>query len=332
MGCPEKDCCTGNAENSAIFLPDTFDHDTPWKFYNHLIGQIPEDVLVRDWCVGLHWTYVEADCGAGISYTAKNGGKRQFSMDFRGLPLRSVAELSKSWCFEEASIGVAALNAWYSRRELLDPLGAVYDDPRKRSTEDGQRPSFTHNAFDLYRPRIEALSAQRANAAAAAYASASATASAGATASATMANGANETGTATPDTRARVTVVGHFPHVDRIQEYAHLTVLERACRDGLDTPDPACEYVLPKTDFAFITGVTIINKTAPRLLDLTKNATTVFVGPSVVMTPFLFDWGAEMLAGSVVDDVEKLKFAVKNGAGQLFGEALQMTSLTRKEK
>lgn len=318
MGCPEKDCCTENAANSAIFLPDTFDHDTPWKFYNHLIGQIPDDVFVRDWCVGLHWTYVEADCGAGISYTAKNGGKRQFSMDLRGLPLRSVAELSKSWCFEEASIGVAALNAWYSRRELLDPLGAVYDDPRTRSTEDGQRPSFTHNAFDLYRPRIEALSAQRANAAAATHGAPGAAASGSAP------------DTATADTRARVTVVGHFPHVDRIQEYAHLTVLERACRDSLDTPDPACEYVLPKTDFAFITGVTIINKTAPRLLDLTKNATTVFVGPSVVMTPFLFDWGAEMLAGSIVDDVEKLRFAVKNGAGQLFGEALQMASLTRK--
>lgn len=45
------------------------------------------------------------------------------------------------------------------------------------------------------------------------------------------------------------------------------------------------------------------------------------------MTPFLFDWGVEMLAGSIVGDVEKLRFAVKNGAGQLFGEALQMASL-----
>ena len=78
--------------------------------------------------------------------------------------------------------------------------------------------------------------------------------------------------------------------------------------------------MLPQADFAFVTGVTIINKTAPRLLDLAKNATTVFVGPSVVMSPFLFDWGVEMLAGSVVADPDKARFAVKNGAGAFFGE------------
>ena len=328
MGCPEKDCCTSGTKNSTIFLPDTFDHDTPWKFYNHLIGGIPDDVFVRDYCLGTHWTYVEADCGAGVSFTTRNGGKRQFTMDLRGLPLRSVAELSKSWCFEEASIGVAALNAWYSRRELLDPLGATYDDPKARDETGRRGGSVTHDAFELYRPRIEAINAERAAQAAEAQAR---TAGAGGAGGAVAAS-ANGTAAGAPpiDHRARVTVVGHFPHVDQIQEYANLTVLERVCRDGLDTPDPACEYVLPKTDFAFITGVTIINKTAPRLLDLTKNATTVFVGPSVIMTPFLFDWGVEMLAGSIVGDIEKLRFAVKNGAGQLFGEALQMTSLTRK--
>ena len=87
--------------------------------------------------------------------------------------------------------------------------------------------------------------------------------------------------------------------------------------------------MLPKSDYTFITGVTIINKTAPRLLDLTKYGTTVMVGPSVVMSPFLFDWGVEMLAGSVVADPDKARFAVMNGAGQFFGEALQMMSITR---
>ena len=128
---------------------------------------------------------------------------------------------------------------------------------------------------------------------------------------------------------ARVTVVGHFPNVAKIDEYAQLTVLERNCTSPIDTPDPACEYVLPVSDYAFITGVTIINKTAPRLLELTKNGTTIFVGPSVVMSPFLFDWGVEMLAGSVVGDPEKVRFAVKAGSGRFFGEALQMCTVTR---
>lgn len=301
MSCPDRACCapatTPDASSNAplISFPNTYDKNTPWKLYNHLIGGIPDDVIVRDYCLGTQWTYVEADCGMGIAWTCPGGAKRTHTFDLRGLPLRSVAELSKSWCFEEATLGVAALNAWYARPELLDPLGAQYDpavEPaRAAEIREHGRTNMRMDAFEQYRPRIEKLGAERGS-------------------------------------LANVTVVGHFPHVENIAEYANLTVLERNCRDGWDTPDPACEYVMPQTDFAFITGVTLINKTAPRLLDLTANAHTVMVGPSVVMTPFLFKWGVEMLAGSVVADPEKARFAVQNGVGKFFGEALQMCSIT----
>lgn len=270
-------------ENRVISFPGTYDDTTPWKLYNRLIGGIPDDLVVRDYCLGTHWSYVEADCGMGVSFTCKGGAKRACKQDLRGVPLRAMAELAKSWCFEEATLGVAALNAYYARKELLDPLGATYDEPVE--LPDGTVRKM--DAFELYRPRIERSAGRR------------------------------------------VTVIGHFPHVDRIAAYADLTVLERNCTQELDTPDPACEYVLPGTDFAFITGVTLINKTAPRLLELAKNATTVFVGPSVIMTPSLFEQGADALAGSVVADPEKARFAVQNGAGQFFGEALQMTFVAR---
>ena len=42
MGCPERDCCTHGAGSAELAFPGTFDHDTPWKFYNHLIGGIPQ--------------------------------------------------------------------------------------------------------------------------------------------------------------------------------------------------------------------------------------------------------------------------------------------------
>lgn len=159
-------------------------------------------------------------------------GKRTHNFDLRGLRLKDVAELCKSWNFEETSLGVAALNAWYARPELLDQLGARYDEPIE--LPDGTTRKI--DAFEMYRPRISAHE------------------------------------------NARVTVVDHFPNVAKIGEYAKLTVLERNCASLLDTPDLACEYVLLAFDYAFITGVTIINKTAPRLLELAKNATTVVVG------------------------------------------------------
>lgn len=261
----------------------TSDRPSAWSLYDTLIAGVPDDIVVTDYCLGTHWSYVEAECGMGVAWTCPGGAKRTEKGDLRGASLRKMAELAKSWCFEEATLGIAALNAWYARPCMLDEMGATYDPP------DDDRSNKSRDAFDQYRPAIEAQQG------------------------------------------AKVVVVGHFPHVDRIAEYADLTVLERNCRDGWDTPDPACEYVIPDADFVFMTGVTLINKTAPRLLELARSAhaRTVMVGPSVVMAPQLFGQGAEMLAGSVVADPEKTRFAVKNGTGQFFGSALQMCSVTR---
>ena len=120
-------------EPSTIAFPGTDDPASPRRLYNHLIEGIPEDIAVRDYCLGLNWSYVEADCGCGVAFTARNGAKRTFKSDLRGKTLREVAELSKSWCFEEATLGIAALNAWYARRELLDPLGATYDNDEEEN-------------------------------------------------------------------------------------------------------------------------------------------------------------------------------------------------------
>lgn len=280
-------CIDTKAPSGPISFPGTYEPGSNWKLYNHLINQIPEDVYVKDYCLGIHWAYVEADSGMGVAWTAHGGASRQYKLDLRGLPLRSVAELSKSWCFEEATLGVAALNAWYAQPSQLDGLNLSYgeDASAERSNDEGKRGAKAADSFARMKPEI-----------------------------------------ATKDD-AKVVVVGHFPHVADIAEYAQLTVLERNCRDDIDTPDPACEFVLPQADYAFITGVTFINKTAPRLLDLSKNAHTVMVGPSVVMSPFLFKWGVNELDGSIVTDPDAAKFAVKNGAGKLFGQALSMANL-----
>ena len=47
----------------------------------------------------------------GVAFTVRGGGKRTYKMDLRGMELRQVAELSKSWCFQEATLGIASLKA-----------------------------------------------------------------------------------------------------------------------------------------------------------------------------------------------------------------------------
>ena len=263
----------------------------PWKLYDEMIAGVPEDIAIKDYALGTAWSYLEAECGMGVAYTARQGATRTVTDDLRKLSLRKVAELSKSWCFEEATLGIAALNAWYSNPERIAAAGmeAVYEAPNPNELPEGEggRLGMKMDAFGLYKPVIEAQG------------------------------------------DANVVVVGHFPRVTEIAEYANLTVLERACRDEWDTPDPACEYVMPQADYTFITGVTLINKTAPRLLQLARDAHTIMVGPSVVLAPNLFEYGVECLAGSVCEDPELARFASKNGVGRLFGHALKMMYVSR---
>ena len=274
---------SNSAMSGPIAFPGTDSLEGPWSLYNKMIEGIPEGIAVRDYCLGTHWSYVNSDAGMGIAWTASGGAKRVYKGDLRGRELREVAQLAKSWCFEEATLGVAALNAWYSQKDKLDPMGARYDEPV-------DLPDGTRRKMDAFELEADFMSGKN------------------------------------------VVMVGHFPHPERLIEHgANLTILERNVRDALDTPDPACEYVIPEAQLVFYTGVTLINKTAPRLLQLAESARAVMVGPSVVMSPVLFDYGANVLSGSVVIDPEKVRFAVTNGAGQFFGEALSMLSLDKPE-
>jgi len=100
----------------------------------------------------------------------------------------------------------------------------------------------------------------------------------------------------------RVCVVGHFPFLERrIHDICDLMILERQPKDG-DYPDSACEYLLPEADFVYITGSALINKTMPRLLELSKHAKTTLVGTSVPLSPALFEFGVDCLAGFMPTD------------------------------
>lgn len=256
----------------------------PWKIYDEMIEGIPEGIAVKDYALGLNWSCVDAECGCGVAYTLSGGAKRTDLRDLRKVELKEVAKLSKSWNWQEATLGIAALNAYYAQRDRFEAARfPSWDEITCASM--GQRKV---DVFDLYRPTIEAAEAD---------------------------GGRSQ----------NVVVIGHFPHVEDIAEYANLTVLERNCRNDCDTPDPACEYILPEADFVFMTGVTLENKTAPRLLELSKDARTIMVGPSVVPCQTLFDRGVEMLASRVVMDSEQCMFCVKTGTA--FGNALQMVNI-----
>ncbi len=127
----------------------------------------------------------------------------------------------------------------------------------------------------------------------------------------------------------RVCIVGHFPFLERrMRDLCDMAILERQPKDG-DYPDPACEYLLPKADFVFITGSAFINKTMPRLLELSKDAKTTLVGTSVPLAPTLFRFGADSLAGFLPVDKHRCWDIVTKEHGNSLSDAGQRVRLLK---
>jgi hypothetical protein len=127
----------------------------------------------------------------------------------------------------------------------------------------------------------------------------------------------------------KVAVVGHFRNLERVRAVCDLSILERRPQPG-DLPDPACEWILPQQDYVILTATTLINKTLPQLLELSRNSRVILAGPSTPLTPQLFQFGIDMLGGLVVEDEARVWRVIQEGGQhQIFGGGSRMVKLTR---
>lgn len=221
----------------------------PWQLYDNLVDLIPSDLTVTDALINRVALISHSAGGVGTA-SADHGGQhtRPSLGSVKNTPLKDIAAWVKSWDFERASLGVAALNSWFNSKEHLAELGSTPSIDLDESDR------------DIFDARAAAL------------------------------------------TGKKVALIGHFTQgIAALSEYAELTVLERDPRDH-DLPDPACEYVLPSMDAVFLTGMTVANKTLPRLLELTAGAEVFLVGPSVPCAPEVFTGLAQHIAGSYITD------------------------------
>jgi len=120
-----------------------------------------------------------------------------------------------------------------------------------------------------------------------------------------------------------VVVIGRYPRIETYREQFNLTILERQ-PEGADYPDPACEFLLPQADWVFLSGTTLVNKTFPRLAQLSQHATTVLMGPTVPWLPELAEFGIDYLAGVGIMNETALTQTVMEGGGmRIFEQAVR---------
>lgn len=121
----------------------------------------------------------------------------------------------------------------------------------------------------------------------------------------------------------QVVVIGRYPGLSQYEKETEISVIERQ-PNANDFPDPACEYLLPEADWVFLTATSIVNKTFPRLVELSQNAKLVLMGPTVPWLPELADMGIDYLAGVAVKDAEALRQTLAEGGGtRIFDTGVQ---------
>lgn len=88
-----------------------------------------------------------------------------------------------------------------------------------------------------------------------------------------------------------------------------LYIMDREEKAGA-LPDSACEFYLPPCDLVIITGSAAINKTMPRLLELSRNAEIILTGPTVTCCPELLKLGISRLSGRVITESDVMFKAI----------------------
>lgn len=113
----------------------------------------------------------------------------------------------------------------------------------------------------------------------------------------------------------RISVVGHFPFIPRIQKHAReVWVIEKNPQKG-DLGEGEADNLIPQADVVAITGTSLTNHTIEHLLGLCNpDAFVIVLGDTAPMSEILFDYGVDAISGTRVNDHRLALNCVSQGA------------------
>lgn len=95
-----------------------------FDLYDCICGNISSDASISCAIPGRVWALAETENSSGAAMlTSGTSRPNMLSDSMSGLSLREAAQAVKSWRFEEASLALAAANAFYNTTERLSLLG-----------------------------------------------------------------------------------------------------------------------------------------------------------------------------------------------------------------
>ncbi len=100
-----------------------------WQIYDKLIEGIPESWKAEEIVRGSAFAYIKSAKGIGIAGLVNYDYRMPlYTKNMEGVALKEVAECIKSWNFYEATIGLAAINAYYNNPEVAKKSGVPLGD------------------------------------------------------------------------------------------------------------------------------------------------------------------------------------------------------------
>lgn len=126
----------------------------------------------------------------------------------------------------------------------------------------------------------------------------------------------------------KIVMIGKFPRIDQFKKVAKEFIVLELNPFLIDSSNniylsTASDFFIPEADVVIITASAIINKSIDRLLELSKNAYTILVGPSTPMLDLLFDFGIDALAGVRINNPNRLIERIKQGLGMIDPKKLE---------
>jgi uncharacterized protein (DUF4213/DUF364 family) len=127
-------------------------------------------------------------------------------------------------------------------------------------------------------------------------------------------------------------IIGHFPFLDdQKNHYKDCYIFEKQPQEG-DFKESEIPKYLPKVDVAAITGTAITNHTFDGIREsLPEKSYNIILGPSTPLSPILFEYGMDMVSGTLVRDYKCAKSYVLQATPTRHLKGVEMISIFKED-
>jgi len=129
-----------------------------------------------------------------------------------------------------------------------------------------------------------------------------------------------------------VGVIGHFPFLAALEKYFKKLYIFEKQPGETDYPEEDIPRLLPEVEVVAITGTAFTNHSFEDIMHwIPKQSFKIILGPSTPLSPLLFDYGIDVLAGSVISDYQRLRKLVLQATPTRYLEGIEYVALFRED-